>query len=58
MGGGLRESVAMLWRGELCVESTNTAWKAKLEGVNVENVEMVWWGGGEEERGWTCEKQR
>ncbi|KAJ7840956.1 hypothetical protein B0H14DRAFT_2587169 [Mycena olivaceomarginata] len=35
--------------GELCAESTNTAWKAKLEGVNVEDVETVRWGGGEED---------
>jgi hypothetical protein len=44
--------------GELCAESTSTAWKAKLEGVNVEDIETVQWGGGEERRGWTHEKQR
>ncbi|KAJ7894906.1 hypothetical protein B0H14DRAFT_3640676 [Mycena olivaceomarginata] len=75
MAGGSRDSVAdspccgavstgtVYWSsvsGELCAESASTAWKAKLEGVNVEGVETMQWGGGEEEerRGWTCEKQR
>jgi hypothetical protein len=42
--------------GELCAELTSTAWKAKLEGFNVEDVETVQWGGEEERRGWTSEK--
>ncbi|KAJ7713345.1 hypothetical protein B0H14DRAFT_3171654 [Mycena olivaceomarginata] len=74
MAGGSRDSVTdspccgavstdtVCWSsvsGELCAESASTAWKAKLEGVNVEGVETMQWGGGEEERrGWMCEKQR
>ncbi|KAJ7896104.1 hypothetical protein B0H14DRAFT_2558524 [Mycena olivaceomarginata] len=38
MAGGSRDSVTVLWSGLNRHESTSTAWKAKLEGFNVEDV--------------------